>query len=720
MTLDKEGIRNILVNFYENNYSANKMCLVIYGKESNDTLFNYAAHYFNEVKSISDNIDTSCSFGFNQIFKPEFIGKIIKIKPIGELSDLVITIALPSEYTIYYKFNVYGFISYILKKENNGSLIHKLKSEGYIFSLSSSWNSSKSYCNYSIRFSLTQKGLNNYLKILEILETFIKDKIYSTDENSFSFEEYKKLNILYRKEFAYKENEGPIPLCKRLGKIAMSNIDAEHLLDYNYLLSHYNRPLLISILNTLSDRKNWLIFLVNESMFNKSSAREEKEKYYDISYKVDDEQLIVSDYFHIIENNDIFNNDIINSYENLEIQEDDILPTPNELPDSEIDYEIANGKLKYVFTNNYKTPKSCIYVLFKSQNNIAIQSIFCNLVKDIFKTTTEYYNFFFSYGFSTSTNELDLYFYGFDSDILQIIKLFIDIMKNESFSEESFNRIKNSMIKSIKMRLFSYPSNRVFDGANMIYIPNHISLEDMLVQLNELAFNDLINYKREFYVEMLVCGNLLFKEASDLFSYICDSFKADNIVIPPTMKINDECKNPVIVTSHGHSDNACGMFYRIGELKDYKLTALARVIANHASNRFFDTLRTKESFGYNVSCQAFSFFSNFFIVFLVQSQRKNEEINERINLFFEELLNNITIEDFEVSKNAVIGDLEIKYKSLNGWGNFLWKMKMNEYWDLNYHENMIKSVKELKFEDINEIRSIKNILRVYVEPEKND
>ncbi|KAF7682421.1 A-factor-processing enzyme [Astathelohania contejeani] len=715
MTLDKEGIRNILVNFYENNYSANKMCLVIYGKESNDTLFNYAVNYFNEVKSISDNnIDTSCSFGFNQIFKPEFIGKIIKIKPIGELSDLIITIALPSEYTIYYKFHVYGFISYILKKENKGSLIHKLKTEGYIFSLSSSWDSSKSYCSYSIRFSLTQKGLNNYLKILEILETFIKDKIYSTDENSFSFEEYKKLNILCRKEFAYKENEDPISLCKRLGKIAMSNIDAEHLLDYGYLLSHYNKPLLISILNTLSDRKNWLIFLVSESMFNKSSAREEKEKYYDISYKVDDEQLIVSNYSFIFEYNDI-----INSYEGLEILEDDILPTPIELPDSEIDYEIANGKLKYVFTNNYKTPKSCIYVLFKSQTNIAIQSVFCDLVKDVFKTTTEYYNFFFSYNFLRLKKGLRLYFYGFDSDILQIIKLFIDIMKHESFSEESFNRIKNSLIKNIKMHLFTYPSNRVFDGADMIYIPNHISFEDMLVQLNELTFNDMINYKREFYVEMLVCGNLLFKKASDLFSYICNSFKADNIVIP-TIKINDECKNPVIVTSHGHSDNAYGVFYRIGELKNYKLTALARVITNHASNRFFDTLRTKESFGYIVSCQVRPILSNLFIVFLVQSQRKNEEINERINLFFEELLNNITIEDFEVSKNAVIGDLEIKYKSLNGLGNFLWGMKMNEYWDLNYHENMIKSVKELKFEDINEIRSIKNILRVYVEPEKND
>ncbi|KAF7670504.1 Nardilysin, partial [Astathelohania contejeani] len=183
------------------------------------------------------------------------------------------------------------------------------------------------------------------------------------------------------------------------------------------------------------------------------------------------------------------------------------------------------------------------------------------------------------------------------------------------------------------------------DGADMIYIPNHISFEDMLVQLNELTFNDMINYKREFYVDMLVCGNLLFKKASDLFSYICNSFKADNIVIP-TIKINDEYKNPVIVTSHGHSDNACGVFYRIGELKNYKLTALARVITNHANNRFFDTLRTKESFGYIVSCQARPIFSNLFIVFLVQSQRKNEEINERINLFFEELLNNITIEDF--------------------------------------------------------------------------
>ncbi|KAF7683315.1 Insulin-degrading enzyme [Astathelohania contejeani] len=705
-TLDKKEIRDILIEFYKNHYNANKMCLVIYGNKSNNELFNFASKYFSAIDNMHVNCHESRLLSFNRIFESKFIGKVIKIKPIGKLSILMITIFLPSKVSIDYKFNVYDFIIYILKKENKGSLIHKLKSEKYIVSSAFSTCSLKLYYELKIQFGLTQKGLNNYLIIFEILATYIKDNIHSTDSNSFCIDEYKKLKYLKNKEFAYMENKKPISLCKRLGINTMINVDIEHLLNFKYLFSKYDAALLLRILNAIANRKNWLVMLIDESIYNESLASEEKEKYYNILYKVE-ECPIISSYENLyIEHGDCINydnSDFIDDYNYIP------LPVPNSLPDSEIDLVFNNGELRYVFTNNFKTPKSCIYILFKSQNNLAIQKIFSNLVLEFFKTKNEPYEFFFDYKFSAASDGLTLYLYGFNSDIIQIAYVLIDIIQKKTFNEESFNTAKFAIANNIKGNMYNSPRERLFEGVDMIFDPAYISPENVLIQLNELKFNDLEVLIKEFNIEMFVCGNLLYEEAYNLFVYVCNTFKTDNIILP-LMENKCQYKDPIIITSYGHDDNACGVFYNVGNLKEYELIGLAKIFINYANEKFFDTLRTEESFGYHVFCDNDIFYSNFFISFLIQSKRKNEEINKRIKTFFNDALQNMTIKDFEISKKAIISHIE--YKSLNTFACFLWNMKMHKFWD----ENIIRCIEKLKFEDIYKIGNISDILIIYVQP----
>ncbi|KAF7682985.1 A-factor-processing enzyme [Astathelohania contejeani] len=711
-TLTKKKMKNILTKFYTKNYVANKMCLVIYGRESNKLLLDLAIKYFGKINGIQDNIIPSCPLKFNYIFKPEFIGKIIKIEPIEEQSDLIISISLPSEFAIYYQFNVYGFMTYVLAKENRGSLIYKLKADNYIISFSINRYSLKDYCEFSMQFKLTQKGLNNYLKILEIMESHINNKIYSTDENSFCLEEYAKFRILNNKQFVYKECEENETFFKRIGIDIMYNMDEEHLLDYGYLCSEYDKSLIIRILKILADRKNWLIFLVNDSMFNRSSANEIKEKYYDISYKIEDYPLHLSDELLFSARARI----IKDIYEEKYIFRDKFcMPVPNEGLDSEINSVLYNGKLKYVFTNSFTTPKSCIYILLKSPHNIIIQNAFCYLVSEAFKSKNESYDFMFQYEFETTPKGLKVYFYGYNCDVIHIVQIFIDIMKNEVFSEIYFRRIKDILINNIKPCIVNSPDKTIQDSFNIAYDPNYISPEEAFTQVNELTFNDLKDFKKNVYFDMLACGNLLFEEVYDLFCDLCNSIKTDNFILPK-MEKGCKYKDPIIVTDCKHSKNVYGVFFKVGKFKDYKLLSIAKVLIKYANSRFINTSRAKRYSGSQIICDEYFFCSDFFISFSIQSENTFENLSKIMYMFIEELLNSMTIEDFNISKNDVITNYEIKYKSISDWGNFLWSMKMRGYWDLNYNKNMIKYVKALNFEDINEMQLLKKF-KSYVKSE---
>ncbi|KAF7684312.1 Insulin-degrading enzyme [Astathelohania contejeani] len=675
-TLDKKGIRDELISFYNKYYSPEKMCLVILGKETNDELFNMVTEFFEPIKSnLSDNITDSNTLRIEQIFKKEFIGNIIKIRPIGEISRLVITVSLPSEYLLY-EINLYKFMSYVLDRENEGSLLHKLKSEGYAYQLTLEYESTKSHSLVSLSFDLTEEGSNNHLIILEIIESYLKNALH---ENHFSLQEYMDLRSKSYLEFSYKENENANSFCVNLCH-AMQYVKHEHLLDYNYLFVRYDKQIIEDILNAFIDRRNWLIFLIDKNEFDKCGLEYQTEEVYNILYTVDDM----------------------------------LLPKPICGPVFQKNVSLNNGRLRYVFTNEFNTPKACFYILLKSQNDPIILNVIAELLNEKFKSKNELHKFSFYYECNYTTEGIYLYFYGFNASIIQLINIFIENMIDDSYDEKMFGIIKTALIKDLNVQIYNSPYKRIKEGFYTVYNTGYIRPEDMVAKLNSILYNDLKKYKKEFFIEMLACGNILFDDANKIFENICKKLRSDDTILP-IIKEERKFVSPIIINTNDKINNACGVYFQVGDLRNYKQIAMAQVILNHASEKFYDTLRTKETFGYIVQSGDDSIFSTYFIKFIVQSEKSNEIINERINNFYYDLMENMNEDDFEISKSSVINMYEEEFKAMDLWGNFLWKMLKGDYWDLKYKENMKRSVEELRFEDVKENWTINKILRIFVQ-----
>lgn len=93
-TLKVDGIYNQLKSYYKNNYSSNRMNLVLVGKQSLDELQKLAEDNFKDIKNQNLTVQ---NFKNETVFtKDHSFGRIYKVIPNKELSQISLKWQLPS------------------------------------------------------------------------------------------------------------------------------------------------------------------------------------------------------------------------------------------------------------------------------------------------------------------------------------------------------------------------------------------------------------------------------------------------------------------------------------------------------------------------------------------------------------------------------------------------------------------------------------------------
>ncbi|KAB8083769.1 hypothetical protein EE612_006084 [Oryza sativa] len=117
-------IRQELLKFYEN-YSANLMHLVVYGKESLDCIQSFVEHMFSDIKN-TDQRSFKCP---SQPLSEEHMQLVIKAIPISEGDYL--NISWPVTPNIhFYKEGPSHYLSHLIEHEGEGSIFHIIKELG--------------------------------------------------------------------------------------------------------------------------------------------------------------------------------------------------------------------------------------------------------------------------------------------------------------------------------------------------------------------------------------------------------------------------------------------------------------------------------------------------------------------------------------------------------------------------------------------------------------
>ena len=139
-----------------------------------DKMESWVRKYFSPIKnhSLSPN-------AYNpSILKKETTFRLIQIKPIKDLRELIISFALPGTRDLS-KSNPGRQVGFIIGHEGPGSLLAYLKDQDWASSLSAGGGNAlissdtRDYNAFTIRIGLTPKGLMNYKKAIKTVINYI-------------------------------------------------------------------------------------------------------------------------------------------------------------------------------------------------------------------------------------------------------------------------------------------------------------------------------------------------------------------------------------------------------------------------------------------------------------------------------------------------------------------------------------------------------------------
>ena len=179
---------------------------------------------------------------------------------------------------------------------------------------------------------------------------------------------------------------------------------------------------------------------------------------------------------------------------------------------------------------------------------------------------------------------------------------------------------------------------------------------------DEITLNDVINFKNKMLLETksvwLIQGNLKKETALEIINSTNEILKIDIkkpikksfytkrvVELAPNINYTYRFLNP----NKAEQDSCILSIYQLGNLLNEE-KQYYKLLKSFLSDKFYDTLRTKETLGYIVQIMEFDNFEIKHLVGLIQSGVKDPEFcSERIRNFFktkENDIKNITDEDF--------------------------------------------------------------------------
>jgi insulysin len=126
---EKQGlnVRDELLKFHSNYYSANLMTLCLVGKESLDELQQYAVDMFSDIPNKQLKMVDFDPLPYGRDFKPT-IKQVVSVK---DLKSLSINWTIP-DYRDLYEASPASYWSHLIGHEGNGSLLSELKKKGWV------------------------------------------------------------------------------------------------------------------------------------------------------------------------------------------------------------------------------------------------------------------------------------------------------------------------------------------------------------------------------------------------------------------------------------------------------------------------------------------------------------------------------------------------------------------------------------------------------------
>ena len=703
-------VRQEFINFHDKHYSANRMKLVVLGKESLDTLEEWVGDLFAGVHN--KDLPQKRWDGIDVFTKNELRTQVFA-KPVMDQRTLDLSFPYLDEENLY-ESQPSRYISHLIGHEGPGSILAYIKGKGWANGLSAGPSPvCPGSAFFSISIKLTEEGLKVYFEVVKAVFEYIA-LIKQTPPKKWIVNEIKGMAEV---DFRFEEKTSASDFVRTMSSIMHKPLPREWLLSGTDLLRKFDPEAIETALGYLRP-DNFRLTLISQTY---PGDWDKQEKWYGTEYKV---VPIPSDVAREIEK-------ATESTEKDRIS-DLHLPHRNEFIPSQLTVEKkeTNEPLKapklirneesvrtwWKKDDRFWVPRANVFLTLRNPlasvtpANMVRTRLFCALVKD---ALVEY-----SYDAEIAGLEYELgeYYVGMGIDISGysekvpvLLEKVLVTMRDLEIKPDRFQIVKERVVRGFRNADYQQPYQQVGEYTAWLSSDRGWINEQYRNEITSITVEDISMFYpqllRQLHLDIICHGNMYKEEALKITDLVQSTLKARTLpqtqwnvsrglILPPggDYTYRRDLGDPANV-------NNCIEYYLFcGNLVDRELRAKILLLAQMTDEAGFDQLRTKEQLGYVVFTGMKMAATTIGYRVIIQSERSTEYLEERINAFlamYSKTLSNMTQDEFEGHKRSLINKRQEKMKNLDQETQRLWNHISSEYLDFLQREHDVEHIKPL-------------------------
>ena len=728
-TGNSESLKHItqskILEFYNNYYNTNKICICIIDSKSIEEMIDNYLDYFIDIPkkiSIKDNNSEKLKLInnnliiYNSTSDYYFINFYLIFNNVDNKNQI--------------DYQLINLISYILGSEFKNSLCFFFKEENFVKEIFVSTDYEFDFEKIINIEIICNNNNKETFDIIYIHILYFIDIIKNINFNDFYniYEHFRKIKILNGLISDYNNTSDlSINITDNLNKSS-----SNYCIIRDYIVPEFNKE----VFNRFNQIINNYDFKITCNFNFLKLNNFIDSKWYESKYNIDHY------YFENIKNKKDPEYNILNviSIPNFEIKYIyDKIYNFKEIP--KLIYNNNYQKIYYLKKNKYEKPISEIIITRKNINllddtNKFIFNIYIVLIFKIFNYYLDPlldYNLYFNI---TIQKDFVVYdFYGLNYLLLDYYK---NILNNINFDKifnfhkinEYFENIKNDIILNINNIKYDSPSNNCkYFLFNKIH--NSLDPEKKILLLNKLDLfsfknniKELLDYSEETLLLISIeekkdildnlenlsgkYNNNIIKNFNYNFFENLNSFYVNKQFINKDEVNNCFIKSYIIKIIDVKYDNN---IVNINDLKKFiKYKIITNIIREMLNEPLFDFIRTIQKLGYIVYCNKFSDIiynkGLFLIYYLVQSDKSINRIHDSINQFNKYIINNLInneneyINKFETLKENKLIEYQKSFTNLEDEKDFYLDIITLNYDNFKINKMFYKICKKINFNTI--------------------
>ncbi len=692
-------VRQAFIEHHKKYYSANRMKLVILGREPLDTLETWAAQLFEEV--VDKDLPQNRWEGIAP-YLPEQLGTQTFAKPVMDSRSLELTFPYLDEETLF-ESQPSRYISHLIGHEGPGSIMAYIKTKGWANGLSSGAYSVApgSLGLFSCQIRLTEEGLKNYEEIVKVFFQYIS-MLNDSAPQEWIFEENR---VMAEVDFKFKQKSPASKFTSRTSAVMQLPLPRKWLLSGDSRLRKFEPELIKEGLSYLRP-DNFKMTIVSQTS---RGGWDQKEKWYGTEHRLEPipsplMTSISSSYtsttadrlseLHLPHKNQFIPQNL--DVEKKEVESPAIAP---KLIRNDADGAVQAWWKK---DDTFWVPKANLYVVLRNPlpgataENTVKARVYAELVRD----ALEEYAYDaelagLNYDIASFSGGLDVEISGYNDKLAVLLQKVLVTMRDLEVKEDRFEIVKERLMRGMKNWDFQQPYNQVGDFTRWLNSERGFINDHILSELPALTAQDVRNFYpqllRQTSIQSFVHGNIYREDALKLNDLIQSTLSPRSLpkvqwpvlrslVFPPgsNFRYNRTLKDPANV------NHCIEYLLYFGDKADRELRAKTLLLDQLTHEPAFDQLRTKEQLGYVVFSGARQTATTIGYRFIVQSERKPEYLESRIDNFlrgYSTKLEEMTEQEFEGHKRSLITKRLEKLKNLGQESGRLWTHIGSEYLD---------------------------------------